>query len=144
MTKMQLTALLLALLFSGKTVAVNGGASPNKPTRYSSGAATSSFLGLGVDTTGLREASYQYTGIGAAESNIDFAAHGSLIYSPAITSERIGYATSRGGGETWIQVLPGGSAQRRPPPIFRKHASDDRYFYWSAQGLGMYFSYSDD
>jgi hypothetical protein len=140
---MQLTALLPALLFAGKTVAVNSGASPNNSIRYSSRAATSS-LPLGVDTTGLRGASYQYTGMGAAESNVDFAVDGSLIYSLAITSEGIGYATSKDSGETWTQVLPGRSAQPRPQPIFRKRASDGRYFYWPTQGPGLYFSYSDD
>jgi hypothetical protein len=109
------------------------GVSPNKPTRYSSGAGASSSLVLGVNTTGLRAASYLYTGMGATESNVDFAADGPFIYSPSITSEGIGYATSRDSGETWTQVLPGGSAQPRPKSIVRKRASDDRYFYWSNQ-----------
>jgi hypothetical protein len=99
---------------------------------------------LGVNTTGLRVASYLYTGVWAAESNVDFAADGSFIYSPAITSEGIGYAASRDSSETWTKVLSGGSAHPRPKPIVRKRASGDRYFYWPTQGPGLYFSYSDD
>jgi hypothetical protein len=112
---------------------INGGVSPNKPTRYSSGAGASSSLVLGVNTTSLRAASYLYTGMGAAESNVGFAADGPFIYSPSITSEGVGYAISRDSGETWTQVLPGGSAQPRPKSIVRKRAFDDRYFYWSNQ-----------
>jgi hypothetical protein len=79
---------------------INDGVLPNKPTRYSSGVGASSSLVLGADATDLRAASYLYTGMGAAESNVDFAADGSFIYSPAITSEGIGYATSRDSSET--------------------------------------------
>lgn len=139
-----LSTLLSVLLFSTSTLAVNGGTSPNKPVTYSSASQHLAPFAFGIDTTGLRGATYQYTGFGAAESNINFASDGSLIYSPAITTAGIGYATSHDSGATWQQVLPGGSAQPRVQPVFRKRASDGRYFFWSSSIPGLYFSYSDD
>lgn len=133
--------LTAALVSIAHVHALNGGVSPNAAITYTSGGLHSSPGGVGSD---LKSASYEYTGMGAAESNVDVAADGSLIYSPAYTNAGNGYATSQDNGATWTQVLPGGSAQPRPQSVFRKRTSDDRYFYWSTSGPGLYFSYSDD
>ncbi|EME42232.1 hypothetical protein DOTSEDRAFT_81183 [Dothistroma septosporum NZE10] len=121
--------------------AVNGGSSPNAPTTYTSGSIVSI---PGGSSSGLKSGDYQYTGFGAAESNINIAQDGSLIYSPAFTTSGVGYATSKDSGNTWAQVLPGGSAQPRTQPVFRKVASSDRYFFWSSSIPGLDFNYSDD
>ncbi|CAK4034809.1 Hypothetical predicted protein [Lecanosticta acicola] len=133
--------LLPALLSVQTVLAVNGGPSGNAPFTYTSGPL---FPSPGGVSTGLSNPSYEYTGLGAAESNIDFASDGSLIYSPAITNQGVGYATSNDNGSTWQQVLPGGSAQPRVQPVFRKRQVNDRYFYWSSSIPGFSFSYSDD
>lgn len=133
-----LSTAILGLPFAA---AINGGKSPNAPVTYTSG---TFFSRPGGSSSDLKSAAYQYTGMGAAESGIEFAGDGSLIYSPAFTTAGTGYATSSDNGATWSQVLPAGSAQPRPQPIFRKVASSGRYFYWSTSGPGLYFSYSDD
>lgn len=132
----------IAAISLAPVVAVNGGSSPNAPFTYTSGASNPT-LG-GSSSSGLLSASYQYTGMGAAESNIEFASDGSLIYSPAFTDDGVGYAISSDDGSTWQQVLPAGSAQPRAQPVFHKRDSDGRYFYWSTSVPGLYFSYSDD
>lgn len=123
-------------------LAVNGGPSGRRPFTYTSSPLVP--LQGGYSASGLKSASYQYTGMGAAESNVDFAKDGSLIYSPAFTTAGTGYATSNDNGETWTQVLPDGSDQPRVQPVFRKRDSDGRYFFWSSSPPGLDFSYSDD
>lgn len=132
---------ILGAWLPAAVLAVNGGDS-QKPFTYMSLSGAS--VPGGLASSPLRRGTFQYTGLGAAESNIDFAKDGSLIYSPAISTAGVGYATSHDNGTSWQQVLPDGSAQPRPQPIFRKRSSDGRYFFWSTSGPGLDFSYSDD
>lgn len=118
--------------------AVNGGASGNKPFNYTAGSPGSTMGG--TPKYALKSSAYQYTDMGAAESNIDFAPDGSLIYTPALTTAGVGYATSKDAGQTWSQVLPG--SMQRPQPVFRQY--QNRYFMWSTKGPGLAFQYSDD
>lgn len=127
----------LAGLLHG-VAAVNGGPSGNKPFSYTAGSPGSTMGGIPFYR--LTSSAYQYTGMGAAESNIDFAPDGSLIYIPAFTTAGIGYATSKDRGQTWSQVIPG--SQQRPQPVFRQ--MQGRYFMWSTEGPGLAFQYSDN
>lgn len=140
MKSFALTLAATALSLS-PALAVNGSSSGNAPFAYTSGPIVPF---PGGASSGLESSNYEYTGLGAAESNIEFASDGSLIYSPAITAAGVGYVTSKDNGVTWTQVLPGGSAQPRIQPVFRRRVSDDRFFFWSSNPPGLDFSYSDD
>lgn len=89
----------------------------------------------------LSSGSYEYTGFGAAESSIDIADDGTLIYTPAFTNNHTGYATSKDDGKTWNMGVPSPN-QPRMQPMFNIH--DGRYFYWSSGAPGLHMSYSDD
>ena len=89
----------------------------------------------------LTGASYEYTGFGAAESSIDISNDGTLIYSPAFSRSKVGYATSNDYGKSWSVVVPA-SDHQRPQPMFNIH--DGRYFFWTSAMPGFKFSYSDD
>lgn len=131
------TVVLTSVRFA---LAVNGGASGRQPFTYT--AIGNNSVAGGTPGVSLISSSYQYTGFGAAESNLQFATDGSWLYSPAISPSGVGYAISQDSGNTWTQVLPTGANTTRTQPVFRVEGS--RYFYWSSNVPGLNFQYSDD
>lgn len=100
------------LVFGARSaVAVNGSDSGNHAYTYTSGATSKMGGNAGVT---LSSARYEYTGLGSAESTIDFAPDGKqLIYTPALSNDGVGYATSDDEGATWNAVYPTGKTQGR-------------------------------
>jgi hypothetical protein len=134
-------ALIIGVLsICGPVAAVGGGNLTTNPYTYATGL-NSTTLAVGSPQNILTSGSYEYTGFGAAESSIDIADDGSLIYAPAFANGRTGYITSKDDGKTWNMVVPSPN-QPRMQPMFNIH--DGRYFYWSSGGPGLQMSYSDD
>jgi hypothetical protein len=135
-----LTSIALALaICTSFASAVGGGSVSHKPTVYT--ASAQSVKIEGTPKYVLTGASYEYTGFGAAESSIEISSDGTLMYSPAFSNKKVGYATSRDYGKSWSVVLPA-PGQQRMQPMFNIH--DGRYFFWSSSMPGFKISYSDD
>lgn len=134
------TILAIAAAVIHSADAVGGGASGNAVSTYT--ASRGSSVPGGASAYPLKNASYEYTGMGTAECNVDFGPDGSLIFAPAYTLAGVGIAKSFDMGKTFSQILPGGSAQPRTQPVFRQE--NGRQFFWSSNPPGLQFEYSDD
>jgi Neuraminidase (sialidase) len=134
------SAILLILLLSPVSFAAGGGRLSSQPITYSAGVNASVKTDATVQNA-IKSGSYEYTGFGAAESTIETTPDGTLIYAPAFSGNKTGYATSKDYGKTWSMVTPSPN-QPRTQPVFEIH--DGRYFYWSSSMPGLHMSYSDD
>src|ERR1700753_2018436 len=131
-------ALVLALCAACAS-ALRGGSVSHMPVVYAAG--VQSIQTNGTPKYVFTGASYEYTGFGATESSIDISKDGTLVYSPAFSHNKVGYATSKDYGKSWSIIVPA-SDQQRQQPMCNMH--DGRYFFWSSAMPGFKFSYSDD
>ena len=134
------SAILFTLLFSPVTFAAGGGRLTSQPITYSAGVNASVKTDVTVRNT-IKSGRYEHTGFGAAESTVDTTPDGTLIYAPAFSGNKTGYATSKDYGKTWSMVIP---SPNQPSRNRRLTIHDGRYFYWSSSMPGLHMSYSDD
>jgi hypothetical protein len=135
------TSAIIGILFvCRQAVAVGGGDLTTGSHAYTAGYDTSKVF-EGAVSKALVTGSYEYTGYGSAESSIEIANDGTLIYSPAFSNGKTGYVTSKDHGKNWNLVIPSPN-QSRAQPVFNIH--NGRYFYWSTGIPGIQMSYSDD